>query len=115
MNPITPISGIARKAFYLGLGLASLAGEKAGSTLSELRTQAVKLADELVDRGEMTSEEARKFVDELLSQVQGQKGSKAESTPKTPRSIDILDGDSEVDDLQKKVKELQEELKKLQK
>jgi polyhydroxyalkanoate synthesis regulator phasin len=115
MNPITPITGIARKAFYLGLGLASLAGEKAGATLTELRAQAVKLADELVERGEMTSEEARKFVDELLSNVQGQKTTKTTGDNPTPRSIDILDGDSEVEDLQKKVRELQEELKRLQK
>jgi len=120
MNPITPISGIARKAFYLGMGLASLAGEKAGATLSELRQQASKLADELVERGEMTTEEARKFVEDLLSQAQGaNKPNKEPAKEPTPRTIEILDGDStnedDVETLQKKLEALQAELKRLQK
>ncbi|MFN9647939.1 MAG: phasin-related domain-containing protein, partial [Pseudanabaena sp.] len=63
---MNPFGGIVQKAFYLGLGLATVAGEKAGETLNELRTQASKLADELVEKGEMTTEEARKFVDDLV-------------------------------------------------
>jgi polyhydroxyalkanoate synthesis regulator phasin len=117
MNPITPISSIARKAFYLGLGLASLAGEKAGSTLSDLRGQAVKLADDLVARGEMTSEEAKKFVEDLLAQAQG-KSAKGEATKDnpTPRTIEILDEPAEdVATLQAKLSALQAELKRLQK
>jgi polyhydroxyalkanoate synthesis regulator phasin len=50
---------IVQKAFYLGVGLASYAGEKAGGKLAELRSQAQKLADEMVSRGEMTTEEAK--------------------------------------------------------
>ncbi len=46
---------IVQKAFYLGVGIASLAGEKAGTTIAQLRIQAQKLADELVARGEMSS------------------------------------------------------------
>ncbi|MFN3925904.1 MAG: phasin family protein [Pseudanabaenaceae cyanobacterium] len=119
MNPITPISGIARKAFYLGLGLASLATEKAGATLADLREQAIKLADDLVARGEMTSEEARKFVEDLLAQAQGKTTAKADPPPReNPRPIEILDGDTEEEDvatLQQKLQALQEELKRLQK
>jgi len=37
---MNPFGGIVQKAFYLGLGLATVAGEKAGETLGELRTQA---------------------------------------------------------------------------
>ena len=36
-----------QKAVYLGVGLASYAGEKASKTLAELRTEAQKLADRL--------------------------------------------------------------------
>ena len=63
---------ILQKAVYLGVGLASYAGEKAGSKLTELRTEAQKLADELVKRGEMSTEEARRFVDDMVQQAQQQ-------------------------------------------
>ena len=61
---------IAKKAFYLGVGLASYASEKAGGTLAELRSQAQKLADEMVAKGEMNAEEARKFVEDMMKQAQ---------------------------------------------
>ena len=126
---MNPFGGIVQKAFYLGLGLATVAGEKAGETLGELRTQASKLADDLVERGEMSSEEARKFVDDLVPNAQKPIG---ESSPNptskdSPRTISIDDEeDDEEDDssnqnmgdvdlLKDKVQALQDELKRLQK
>lgn len=122
---MNPFGGIVQKAFYLGLGLATVAGEKAGETLGELRTQASKLADELVERGEMTTEEARKFVDDL---VRNSQKPISESSPNPtgkdePRTISIDDDDdnnapqntSDVDQLKSKVQALQDELKRLQK
>jgi len=123
---MNPFSGIVQKAFYLGMGLASLAGEKASTKLVELRDQATKLADDLVARGEMTTEEARKFVDDLINQAQQPQDhiKSNEPHPKGPRSIEILNDDDEslananpddVQNLRNKVQELQEELKKLHK
>ncbi len=122
---MNPFGGIVQKAFYLGLGLATVAGEKAGETLGELRTQASKLADDLVDRGEMTSEEAKKFVDELIRNSQKPIGESPQnpSGKDAPRTISIddeEDGDSEqsasgVDALKDQVQALQDELKRLQK
>ncbi len=123
---MNPFGGIVQKAFYLGLGLATVAGEKAGETLGELRTQASKLADELVERGEMTTEEARKFVDDLVRNSQKplseSQNSSNPSGKDTPRSISIDDDDddsiqtvSDVDSLKGKVQALQDELKRLQK
>jgi polyhydroxyalkanoate synthesis regulator phasin len=122
---MNPFGGIVQKAFYLGLGLATVAGEKAGETLGELRTQASKLADELVERGEMTTEEARKFVDDL---VRNSQKPISESFPNPtnkdePRTISIddeEDGDSsqpvnDVEQLKSKVQSLQDELRRLQK
>ncbi len=87
---------LVQKAFYLGVGLASYAGEKAGSTVVELRGQVQKLADELVARGEMTTEEARKMVEDLMQQAQQQKAAAPEpDTPKEPRRIEIMDDDEE--------------------
>jgi len=121
---MNPFGGIVQKAFYLGLGLATVAGEKAGETLGELRTQASKLADDLVERGEMTTEEAKKFVDDLVRNSQKPIGESAPnpSGKDAPRTIliDEEDGDSnqtvsDVDSLKSKVQALQDELKRLQK
>lgn len=42
---------IVKKTFYLGVGLATYAGEQAGSKVAELRSQVQNLADEMVARG----------------------------------------------------------------
>jgi len=124
---------IVQKAFYLGVGLASYAGEKAGGKLAELRSQVQKLADEMVAKGEMNTEEARRFVEDMMKQAQQQptSGQTPEKTaPSEPRRINILDDDEEptvkeakkenkenvnnVDQLRDQVLELQEELKRLQ-
>lgn len=118
---MNPFGGIVQKAFYLGLGLASLASEKAGSTLTEIRNQATKLADDLVERGEMTSEEARKFVDDLIEKAQQPQEKIDGRSAQAPRSIEILNDEdiptgadpSDVQNLKDKVQQLQEELKKL--
>ncbi len=123
---MNPFSNIVQKAFYLGMGLASVAGEKAGSTLNELRTQATKLAEELVERGEMSTDEAKKFVDDLIRQSQkSQDQIKTGENFAAPRSINI-DDDSEsdrvesnangndLDALRAKVQQLQSELRKIQ-
>ncbi|AFY55895.1 hypothetical protein Riv7116_3439 [Rivularia sp. PCC 7116] len=118
---------IAKKAFYLGVGLASYASEKAGGTLAELRSQAQKLADEMVAKGEMNAEEARKFVEDMMKQAQSSAsdGSEESTTRAEPRRIEILGDDEEpsekespevqdVDKLRDQVKRMQEELRRLQ-
>ncbi|MFM7406834.1 MAG: phasin family protein [Cuspidothrix sp.] len=121
---------IVQKAFYLGVGLASYAGEKAGGKLAELRSQVQKLADEMVAKGEMNTEEARRFVEDMMKQAQQQPTSGETSekpAPSEPRRIEILDVEEQptvkevkqenvnnVDQLRNQVLELQEELKRLQ-
>ncbi|NWF59182.1 MAG: phasin family protein [Fischerella sp.] len=119
---------IVKKAFYLGVGLASYASERAGGTLSEVRSQVQKLADEMVARGEMTTEEARRFVEDMMKQAQQQSTSDptVETTPPSePRRIEIIEDDEQptakvaqtdedVDQLRQQVLELQDELKRLQ-
>ena len=115
------IGDLVQKAFYLGVGMASYAGEKAGRTLGELRSQAQKIADEMVARGEMTTEEARRMVDEMVNRAQ-KSGSividvDAEDTSREPRPIEITneEGDStapsEANDLRQQVAALQDELR----
>ncbi|MEA5505703.1 hypothetical protein VB735_21840 [Halotia wernerae UHCC 0503] len=118
---------IVQKAFYLGVGLASYAGEKAGVKLAELRSQVQKLADEMVAKGEMNTEEARRFVEDMMKQAQQPQPPSQTSDktyPSEPRRIEILEEDEEptvkqastenADKLRQQVLELQEELKRLQ-
>jgi polyhydroxyalkanoate synthesis regulator phasin len=123
---------IAKRAFYMGVGFASYAQEKASDTVKDLRVQAQKLAEEMAERGEMSTEEARKFVDDLVEQAQQGTvaGSKKQSTEREPRRIEIVDevestppptadnekpaqGDSNHDDLRQQVQSLEEELRRL--
>lgn len=114
---------IVQKAFYLGVGLASYAGEKAGGKLAELRSQVQKLADEMVAKGEMTTEEAKRFVEDMMKQAQSSASDSAPGkTPTEPRRIEILSDDEEpassepkqdVDNLRGEVLRLQEELRRL--
>ncbi|MEL6501258.1 MAG: hypothetical protein AAFQ23_07620 [Cyanobacteria bacterium J06623_1] len=123
---------IAKKAFYMGVGFASYAQEKANDTVKDLRVQAQKLAEEMTERGEMSTEEARKFVDDLVEQAQqGNVPGSSSTESKEPRRIEIVDEQesttppaatqaeqapkSDSDDLRQQVQSLQEELRRLKK
>ncbi|HEY9837424.1 MAG TPA: phasin family protein [Vampirovibrionales bacterium] len=115
---------MVQKAFYLGVGIASYAGEKATGKLAEVRDQAQKLADEMVARGEMSTEEARRFVEDMMKQGQQQiqQPQSEPTTPREPRRIEILEDDEEptpqtppeVNNLRDQVQSLQDELRRLQ-
>jgi polyhydroxyalkanoate synthesis regulator phasin len=122
------LGDIVQKAFYLGIGLAASAGEQAGEKISVLRVQAQKLADEMVAKGELTTDEARKMVDDTIKSAQipnlGQsEGSTSDRPTKTqePRRIEIVsDGEESapgandnISDMRKQVEALQEELKRM--
>lgn len=119
------LGDLVQKAFYLGVGMASYAGEKAGKTFGELRSQAQKIADEMVERGEMTTEEARRMVDEMVNRAQKSGATvidvEAQDASREPRPIEISDEDepapsaSEVDSLRQQVAALQDELRNLKK
>jgi polyhydroxyalkanoate synthesis regulator phasin len=120
---------IAKKAFYMGVGFASYAQEKASDTVKDLRIQAQKLAEEMAERGEMSTEEARKFVDDMMEQAQqGTVPGHTQSSEREPRRIEIVDevstpqptgtaksprSNSDRDDLHQQVQFLQEELRRL--
>jgi polyhydroxyalkanoate synthesis regulator phasin len=119
---------LVQKAFYLGIGLASYAAEKANVNLHELKSQAQKLADEMVARGEISAEEARRYVDELVNQAQVNPEEPSQSsTPREPRRIEIVFDETEetaketpkaqdsanVEDLRKQVASLQEEIRRI--
>ena len=126
---------IAKKAFYMGVGFASYAQEKANDTLKDVRVQAQKLAEEMAERGEMSTEEARKFVDDLVEQAQAQQetvsGNNTPANEREPRRIEIVDEVEPTpqsksnfnkenaakgtggDDLRQQVQSLQEELSRL--
>jgi polyhydroxyalkanoate synthesis regulator phasin len=123
------LGDIVQKAFYLGVGLATAAGEQAGEKFSSIGVQAQKLADEMVAKGEITTEEARKLVDDMVKSAQQQnlnqaKSNNTERAQKTnePRRIEIVDSIGEssssqspenISDMRKQVEALQEELKRM--
>ncbi|HEY9848503.1 MAG TPA: hypothetical protein V6D28_03520 [Leptolyngbyaceae cyanobacterium] len=120
------LGDIVKKAFYLGVGVVASAGEQAGARLGELREQAQKLTDEMVAKGEMTTEEARRLVDEMVNRAQQQQpitssNDGIDSKPSEPRRIEIVADDDEtsesqgqnVDKLRDQVMALQEELRRL--
>ena len=119
------LGDIVQKAFYLGVGLATAAGEQAGEKLSSIGVQAQKLADEMVAKGEITTEEARKMVDDMIKSAQQQNLNQAPtSNPERPqkstepRRIEIVsDGETkspeDVSQMRKQVEALQEELKRM--
>jgi polyhydroxyalkanoate synthesis regulator phasin len=123
------LGNIVQKAFLMGVGLASYAGEKANTKFHELRDRAQKLADEMVKRGEMTAEEASKFVDDLIQQAQQQPVEPSQTEhSRQPRRIEILEEDESpvstpqsgaenenTDHLREQVEALQEELRRLKK
>jgi polyhydroxyalkanoate synthesis regulator phasin len=89
---------LVQKAFYLGVGLASYAGEKTGGTLKDAREQAQKIVNELVERGELTAEEAQKLINNMMQQAQATAQTAATPTepptappPSGPRKIEILE------------------------
>ncbi|HEY9736277.1 MAG TPA: hypothetical protein V6D06_08345 [Trichocoleus sp.] len=113
---------LVQKAFYLGVGIASYAGEKAGGTLKDVRGQAQKIVDELVARGEMTAEDAQRLVNEMVNRAQSEAAdpSKGGSIAE-PRRIEILDEDApttsaetqQAEELRRQVAALREELERL--
>lgn len=117
------LNQFVKKAFYLGVGLASYAGEKASAQWQELQKNAQALADELVKRGELKAEEAGLFVDELMQQAQKNPPG-TDEVPREPRRIEIITDEEiqdmpptttdEVDTLRAQVEALQARLRDLQ-
>jgi polyhydroxyalkanoate synthesis regulator phasin len=125
------LGDIVQKAFYLGVGIAAAASEQAGEKVSVLRVQAQKLADEMVAKGEITTDEARKMVDDMLKSAQQPNLNQADGNNpdrpmknQQPRRIEIVaDGEEptqpaandpdNISDMRKQVEALQEELKRM--
>lgn len=134
------LGDLVQKAVYLGIGVASYAGEKAGERLQGLRDQVQKMADEMVERGEMNADEAKKFVDDMIKKAQQQPGATNPTETAPPKSIEITDetdgdrpkqnspvetaeaksdeaksDDIDIETMRRQVQELQDELRRLRK
>lgn len=112
---------LVKKAFYLGVGVASYAGEKAGDTLKDLREQSQTIVNELVARGEITAEDAQRLVNEMVNRAQAEASTASDGNPE-PRRIEILDDesgalsvddDAQTDALRQQVAALRQELDNL--
>ncbi|MFM7470275.1 MAG: phasin family protein [Nodosilinea sp.] len=93
---------LVKKTFYLGVGAAAYAGEKATHTLKDLQKlrhslkdlqqQAQTLVNDLVERGEITAEEAQRLVNQMVNRSSGESGQAPAS--EEPRTIEIGGPDS---------------------
>jgi polyhydroxyalkanoate synthesis regulator phasin len=120
-NPMPDFGNMVQKALYL----ATYAGEKAGETFADLPNKLQQLADEMVARGEMSTEEARRAVESLLQQSeQGNADQSGDRAASEPRRIDILDAEitsetpdrldeADIDRMRAQVEQLQAELRRL--
>lgn len=117
------LGGLVQKAFYLGVGVASYAGERASGTVKDLQEQAQKLVNELVERGEMTTDEAQQLFNKMMQrpQTSDPASSPAETESPRPRRIAILEEDvdsstdMEAEKLRQQVASLKDQLESLKK
>ena len=110
---------LVKKAFYLGVGAVSYAGEQATDQLSGLQKRAQELADEMIQRGEMTAEEARQWVENLPNQGPPPSSQAPKDTYSgQPQVIDVqIEDESDEplkNDLHQQVQDLQDEFRHLQ-
>lgn len=73
-----------KKVFYLGVGFASYAGEQAG----DIQGKAQEFAEDLIRRGEQTTEEASKFLNTWV--VPNSSAGSPTSSSDKPQKIEIL-------------------------
>ncbi|WP_299403664.1 hypothetical protein [Acaryochloris sp. IP29b_bin.148] len=107
-----------KKAFYLGVGVASYAGEQAGNKVAEIQERAQQLADEMIRRGEMSTEEANQWLNQLNTNPTPVSVEEV-PYPEQPQTIELVTGEEQEEpspsaDLQAQVTELEEELRRLQ-
>jgi polyhydroxyalkanoate synthesis regulator phasin len=81
-EPMDNLTDSLKKAFYLGVGLASYATEQ----ISDMQAKAQEAADDLIRRGETTSEEAARLVNAWVPQNQTTDTANANR----PQKIEIL-------------------------
>ena len=110
---------LVQKAFYLGMGAASYAGERAGSTLKDLREQTQTVVNELVERGELSTEEAQQLINKMMQRAQDGATNTTETSQDEPRRIEIVDDDEvtaeapEADTLRQQVESMRQQLEAL--
>lgn len=121
------LTGLLHKGFHVTLGATSSLIEllqdpyKRNENLGKIQSQFSELTDEWAEKGKMTEQEARNFVDTILSQRQ-QSVNTDTTTVTTPSPVDSsstipVTSDPEpvreIQDLTTQIAELRDELKRL--
>lgn len=98
-TPRNSLTNFARKALYLGVGLAGVAADnaaklvgRAGGQIGDLQKQLQDVVEELVQRGAMTTEEARATLENTMKRS----AQAAQEQTAGPVKIEIDDLDDEV-------------------
>ncbi|NEP85982.1 MAG: hypothetical protein F6K18_03645 [Okeania sp. SIO2C2] len=124
MNP-DHLTQLLQKGFRVTLGATSFFIEtvqdssKRDENLNKLSTDFNQLTEEWADRGEMTEQEARNFVDTILNQQNTQvntDSTTASSTPTSTSSSGVVSSDLQEDllELTQEIAGLRADLQKLQ-
>ncbi|NEO55400.1 MAG: hypothetical protein F6K54_21415 [Okeania sp. SIO3B5] len=122
MNPDN-LTQIIQKGFRVTLGATSFFIEtvqdstKRDENLNKLSTDFNQLTEEWADRGEMTEQEARNFVDTILNQQNSQVNTDSttvSSSPTSASSFVSLDVQQDLLELTQEIANLRTDLQKLQ-
>jgi len=119
MNPET-LPQLVQKGFRVALGattslIESLQdSQKRDENFSKLTQDPNQFAEELAAKGEVTEQEARNFVDSLLSQSGGMGGGDRTTVTTTATSVADPTVQSDLQDLTAQLTALREELQRLQ-
>jgi len=101
------VLNLSKKIILAGMGTLSLTREKAN-----------KIADELIKRGELSKEDSREFIVDLLNKAEQERDRLVEKIkPEIKNRLEKMSFVSKkyVDDLEKKVQELEEKIEHLSK
>jgi len=97
------ILNLSKKIFLAGIGTLSLSKEKAN-----------KIADELIEKGELSKDESKEFIINLLSKAEQEKGKLLEKIKPGLEKINFV-SKKQVDELEKKINELENKIESLTK
>lgn len=122
MNPDN-LTQLLQKGFRVTLGATSFFIEtvqdstKRDENLNKLSTDFNQLTEEWADRGEMTEQEARNFVDTIFNQQNSQVNTDSTTTSSSPTSASgfvSLDIQQDLLELTQEIADLRADLQKLQ-
>lgn len=117
MNPDTILESL-QKGFHTTLGAAAFMAdlvqhpERRDENIARLRTDWNQLSEEWAVQGSRTEQEAREFVERMMSQAQGANGAPGSSTTSSTTVSAPPDIQSDIQDLTEQISAIRSELER---